>query len=150
MISARLENTNPTSTSNKDKAFAAGVFAGQYGRHVIVTYNYCKTLGVDVSDFSNGYKNGHKNLYKRADTILKNGGSSVEKTYKATEKIALPYVKKEVSDIRTIFIKETGETEFTLADSCNYYNQIANDPESMKGINFSVIAPKPFEILMNN
>ena len=150
MMSEKLKNVSSNGANNKDKTFAAGVFAGQYGRLAIYTYDYCKTLGVDVSEFSNGYKNAHKELYVRAETILKRSGFSVEKTHERVRDTMLPYIKKEAEDIQTMFINQTGDNSFTLADSCNYYNQVARDPALMSSIKFSNVAPDAYRILMGS
>jgi len=149
MMSERLDNISPDKASKKDKEFSAGVFAGQYGRLVIVTFNYCKTLGVDISEFSNSYKNTHKNIYIKANLILKNSGSSVEEIYKSSESIVHKYVVKEVSDIKAMLSNQNGDNNITLADACNYFNLIAQDKEAMKSVMFSNVAPEPYKILMN-
>jgi hypothetical protein len=48
-----------------------------------------------------------------------------------------------------MFIAQTGDKSFTLADSCKYYNQVARDPEIMNSVKFSSVAPDPFRILMD-
>jgi len=148
-VSDRLGEVADGNSSKDDREYSAGVFSGQYGRITVVTYDYCKTLGVDISKFANAYKSMHKDVYVRAEAVLNSGGNSVKKTYTASAPMTLKYVKKEVDDIRTMIINETGDNTIGLGDACNYYNLVADNPEIMESVSFRTAVPDAYKILMN-
>ena len=151
MMSERLKNLNKNKASDKEKErFAAGAFAGQYLRIVVFTKDYCNSLGVDTSELSKTYKIAHRDLHRKAVTILKEAGvKNIQEFSEGTRDSIIPYIKQEVLDIQKIHISQ-GNKSFTLADSCKYYNQVSRDPEAMKNLAFSEVSPGAYRILMNS
>ena len=150
IVTKRLEGKKGENITNQDLEFAAGVFAAQYGRQVYVVYNYCKSLGVDTSPYSNTYEKMHTDLYKHANTIMKKRGTSVEESYKFAEHQTLKYVEKEIRDMRTMLIDQTGDDSITLTDACAVFNLVAENQELMKEISFSINFPDAYRVLMQN
>ena len=149
MVSSRLKDVNPVKANNEDKSFSAGVFAGQYMKQTVAVYDYCKIIGVDVSEFVNKYKKEHKNLYITSNNILINNKVSIEELYKNGKEHIMKDVKNEAKDIRNKLIKSTGDNSVNIKDVCEFYNYISTNEVLFNNIKFSVLMPEVHEILIN-
>ena len=150
MVSDRLKNANKSQADDSDKEYSAGVFAGQYGRNVFALHEYCTSLGVNLSEFRDKYIKTHEQLYINANLILNSRGSSVDDLYSKIKHTTKDYVEKEIKDMRGILNKNSGQNIFTLADSCDYYNELSRDQSSMNSLQFSTSFPAAYEIIMNS
>ena len=134
-------------SNDRNRVFAAGVFSGQYAR-VFVSYDYCKSLNVDISEYVSKYKLLHKELYLKSDLILKKNGGSLVNSSNSVKNILPKYVKKEVEDLKTILRKETGNNSLTLADACEYFNIISRNKALMSSVMFKSVMPDSYKVLM--
>lgn len=148
MVSTRLQEVEPVNISNKDKAFTAGLFAGQYIKQTRILYDYCNSLGVSISAFSNKYKNEHKDLYITSNNILINNGYSIEKLYVDIKENLIKNVKNEVKDIRDEIRINTGDNSINLKDVCEFHNYISTNEVLFDNARFSTIMPKAYKILI--
>lgn len=106
-------------SGDKKADAAAGQFIGYYMINVRTRYDYCNSLGVDISPYTNAFIAEHKDLYAKSRMIHARSPYTPDKIESAMYEQLLPTFQKTIVDAMSTIAKQNNATE---KDVCVAFN----------------------------
>jgi len=135
------ENMNTQSSFEEKRKTAADTFFGFYLFNVRARMEYCRNLNVDISSFSNLFKETYKKEYLVAKKVRGYSLLDINNLYGNIQPVMKKLIKKDMESL-------AAGNRVSLSESCQLL--VDEAPQIISSMHISVSNPAVYSVLMSN
>lgn len=135
------EYINTQGSFDEKRKNAADVFFGFYLINVRARMEYCRDLNVDISLFSNLFKETYKKEYLVAKKVRKYSLLDIDNLYGNIQSVMTRVIKKDMESL-------AAGNRISLSESCQLL--VDEAPQIISSMHMSVSNPAVYSVLMSN